>query len=81
MNIIKLRLEGNKVFAKSPKSECEIEWYPGSAALCGKGHKNLPDARLFVPVNPIWWLEDAAQAGEWVDVEYEMKVAINGKVA
>jgi hypothetical protein len=79
MNTIKLRLEGNKVFAKSAKSECEIAFHK-SGDLCAKGHEQLQDARLFVVADPIWWLSDAAQSGEWADYEYEMKIAINGKL-
>lgn len=75
MRKIQLKMQDGKIFAKSTKSECEVEFYPSSTALCAKGHANLPDARLLVPVNPIWWLEDDAQKGEWVDVEFTCAVA------
>lgn len=75
MATIKVRMQDGKIFAKSTKSESELEFYPASTALCAKGHANLADARLLVPANPIWWLEDDAQKGEWVDFEFTCAVA------
>ena len=67
---IQLKLEGNKVFARSKNSEAELEFYPGRAALCAKGYSHLANARLLVPVDPIWWLSDEVQSGEWAIIEF-----------
>jgi hypothetical protein len=75
MSEIQLKMQDGKIFAKTTKSECEVEFYPASTALCAKGHGSLPYARLFVPTNPIWWLEDDAQRGKWVNVEFTYAVA------
>ena len=72
---IKVKMQDGKILAKSTKSEFELEFCNASASLCVKGHSHLPDARLLVPVNPIWWLDDAAQNGEWIEFEFTYGIA------
>jgi hypothetical protein len=75
METIKVKIAEGKILAKSAKSEAELEFYPATFALCAKGHAGLPGARLLVPADPVWWLEDDVQKGEWVDLEFTRAIA------
>jgi len=75
METIKVKMVEGKILAKSAKSEAELEFYPATSALCAKGHAGLPGARLLVPTDPVWWLKDDVQKGEWFDLEFTRAVA------
>ena len=62
----------NKIFCRSAKHEQEIVMHASGKGMCAPAQKDLPDAKIFVLADPLWWIESK---GEWIAVEYERGIA------